>query len=338
MNQFLYVALSGDNKICVFSIDSDSGLLEFKSELVLPGGPGPLAVSPDGRYMYAGLRSTCQISSLMIEQKTGDLTLEKTIGVDADACYLSVDKTGKFLLSSYYGAGAISTHAIDEDGMVTENHIQWINTAEKAHCIRLDTSNRFAFVPHVMRANVIFQFTFNDKTGELTPNVQPTVLPPNALGPRHFCFNPKSDCLYFDNEQGNSVTAYHFDKSNGTIHPFQTVSTLPSGYTGSNTNAQIHITPSGDYLYVSNRGHNSIAMFAVNPSGGGLSSIGQQPTVEIPRAFNIDQTGRFLYSSGLNNGDLESFKIDKDDGSLTPLENHRVGNQPMWVLALTVET
>lgn len=336
MPQFLYVALAGENKISIFSIDPDSGRLEFSEDVALSGGPGPLAVSPDQQHMYAGVRSTHELSSFRIDQRTGTLDPIRTISLDSDPCYISVDATGRYLLSAYYFAGGVSVHAIDDEGVAIGPQLQWISTAEKAHCIRLHSSNRFAFVPHVMTANVIFQFRFDPETGELTPNVPPTAPPPDGVGTRHFCFHPTRDYVYFDNEQASSVTAYRLDAPAGTVEPFQTVSTLPDGYGGDNSNAQIHITPSGDYVYASNRGHNSIAMFAVDHATGELTSLGQQPTVEIPRAFNVDLTGRFLYVSSLANGDLASYRIDPGKGTLTPLETYQVGAEPMWVLPLVL--
>jgi 6-phosphogluconolactonase len=136
---------------------------------------------------------------------------------------------------------------------------------------------------------------------------------------------------YFVNEQGCSVTAYHFDPSTGTLAPFQTLSTLPQGFSAENTCAQIHITPSGGFLYASNRGHDSIAGFAIDPSSGRLRAIGQQPTEPMPRAFSVDPDGDFLFASGLVSGQLASYRIDRSNGTLQPLERYRVGERPMWV-------
>ena len=128
------------------------------------------------------------------------------------------------------------------------------------------------------------------------------------------------------------MTAYHFDVSTGTLSPFQTVSTLPDDFDGRNSCAQIQITPSGQFLYAPNRGHNSIAGFAVEAATGQLTPIGHFPTEPVPRAFSIDPTGNFLYAAGLESGRLAAYRIDQTTGTLSHLETYAVGERPMWVL------
>ena len=158
--------------------------------------------------------------------------------------------------------------------------------------------------------------------------------PPGEVGPRHFCFHPHRDILYFSNEQGSSVTAYRFNTSAGTLTAMQTVSTLPDGYTGPNSCAQIRIAPSGRFLYAPNRGHNTIAGFAVDASTGLLTPTGHTPAEPIPRAFNLDPDGKFLYAAGLESGRLTAYRIDAGTGGLEPLMTAPVGTRPMWVLTL----
>jgi len=138
------------------------------------------------------------------------------------------------------------------------------------------------------------------------------------------------------------VTAYHLDPATGTLTPFQTLSTLPTGFKGQNTCAQIHLTPSGQALYVANRGHDSIACFAVDArrgdasrgdATGALTALGQQPTEPTPRTFGIDPQGRFLYAAGQGSGRLAAYRIDAQ-GTLEPLDRYDVGERPMWVLIL----
>jgi 6-phosphogluconolactonase len=189
-------------------------------------------------------------------------------------------------------------------------------------------------VPHIAGRgpNEIWQFRFDEQTGHLTPNSPPKVIPEQPVGPRHFCFHPGKDLLYFSNEQGCSVTAYRLDTSAGTLAPLQTVSTLPAGYTGQNTCSQIQIAPSGKFLYAPNRGHNSIACFAVDAATGLLTSLGQAPSETVPRAFSLDPDGKFLYAAGLESGRLAAYRIDADSGILQPLKTYPVGARPMWVM------
>ena len=205
----------------------------------------------------------------------------------------------------------------------------------KAHCIQTDRSNRFAFLPHVGESNAIFQFRFDEKTGSLTPNDPPRADGAEGQGPRHFCFHPARDFVYASNEQGSGITAYRFDSSAGTLEAFQTLSTLPEGFEGDNTCAQIHIAPSGKSVYVSNRGHDSIACFAIGDDGR-LTSLGQQPSEATPRAFTVDPTGNFLFASGQNSGNLASYRIDAGTGGLTPLEVSPIGDRPSWVSVIGI--
>jgi 6-phosphogluconolactonase len=335
MKYHVYTSIAGENKISIFKMNPDTGKLLSQGDVAVSGGPGPLAVDPLRRFLYAGIRTTREISSFRIDHGTGDLSLIGTISLDSDPCYIITDRKGKFLLSAYYGAGKVAVHPIGEDGTVGNSPIEWISTAEHAHCIQTDASNKFAFVPHTVEPNCIFQFKFDENTGKLTPNDIPRVIPEKKVGPRHFCFHPGKDIVYVSNEQGSSVTAYNFDQSAGTLTAFQTISTLPDDCDKENTCAQIHITPSGKFLYVSNRGHDSIAGFSINNATGQLVSLGQQPTEATPRAFTIDVTGNFLFAAGQASGRLASYRIDAQTGALKPLGTYTIGKNPMWVLVVT---
>ena len=334
MKYFVYLSVADEDKVSIFSMDSEHGKLTFREDVTTPGGPGPLAADPRLEYLYAGIRSTRKLSTFRIDHASGGLSPIDTVSLPSDPCFLTTDRTGRFLLSSYYKAGRAAVHPIGGDGVAGEPTIEWIPTAEKAHSIQTDPSNRFAFVPHTAGPNLIFQFEFNQNTGALKPNAVPRVIPEDGSGPRHFCFHPEKDILYFSNEQGCSVTAYHFDPDAGVLSPFQTIPTLPKDFDGDNVCAQIKITPSGSFLYVSNRGHDSIACFSIDSATGGLTSIGQQPTEKVPRAFNLDPEGNFLFAAGQGSGNLASYRIDPVTGILTPLEIYTVGENPMWVLVL----
>jgi 6-phosphogluconolactonase len=256
------------------------------------------------------------------------------VPLDSDPCYLEIDRTGRYLFSAYYRAGRVTIHPIAEDGTLGAKPIQVLPTAERAHCVLVDRSNRYVFVPHTAGPNLIFQFRLDEDTGMLTPNTLPVLVPDAGVGPRHLCFHPSLDVVYSSNEQGCSATAYTFSTSAGTLTPFQTLSTLPEGYDGDNTCAQIHIHPTGRFLYVSNRGHDSIAMFAIDEATGRLTSLGQQPTEKTPRTFNLDPRGQYLYAAGQGTGRLAAYRVEAQTGSLEPLGTYAVGNNPMWVLPL----
>ena len=333
-----YVSVSSEDKILKFELNPNTGDLKLEGVIDAPGSPGPLATDPQQKFLYAGRRGASEISSFSIDPKSGDLVLLGAVSVEADPCYLSTDTTGRFLLSASYGGGVVGVHAIGENGVADGPPVAWHETEKKAHCIMTDPSNNYAFVPHVGESNGIYQFRFDEGTGQLTRNEPAKVSPEEGVGPRHFVFHPNRNTVYVSNEQGSSVTAYNFDPSNGTLEAFQTLSTLPGGFTDDNTCAQIHITPSGKFLYVSNRGHDSIACYAANDETGSLTAIGRQDTESVPRGFNIDPTGNFLYAGGQSTGMLAAYRIDQNAGTLSPLTTYEIGKQSMWIEFVTLET
>lgn len=340
MNSYLYVSISEEDRIAIFAMDRETGRLDPRGDVGVTGRPAPLAVDPTRGLLYVGRRRSCEISSFRIDRCTGGLSLVDTAPLEANPCFLATDRTGTFLLSAYYGAGKAAVHRIGEDGAPDAAPVQWLDLSPGAHAIQTDSTNRYAFVPHIAGAvgpNVILQFRFDDRSGHLTPNSPDSVTPEQNAGPRHFCFHPSRDLVYFSNEQGCSVTAYRLDPPRGTLTAFQTVSTLPDGYEGVNTCAQIQVSPSGGFLYAPNRGHNSIACFSIDDATGGLEPIGRVPTEAVPRALSLDPEGRFLYVAGLESGRLASYRVDDGTGELEALETCAVGKAPMWVLITSLE-
>ena len=350
MPNYMYVALADDAKISVLTMDAGSGKLTPKAEVPVSGGPSALAISPDKNVLYVGHRDVPEISSWRIDHNTGGLTKNGTVSPDGAAGFLSTDRKGRYLLSSYYQAGHAAVHPIGEDGAVGGPPIEWLATDIGAHAIQTDPSNRFAFVPHIARLrdnvlepvkeeygpNAIYQFRFDENAGHLTPNSPLRVEPAERLGPRHYCFHPTQDVLYFSDEQGCSVTGYRLDTSIGTLSAFQTITTLPDGYTERNTCSQIQISSSGKFLYVPNRGHNSIAGFSVDAANGRLTAIGQVSTEAVPNAFSLDPEGNFIFATGSESGRLASYRINGDTGELTPLETYSVGKRPSSVLVTSL--
>ncbi len=344
---FLYVCLQDEDKIAVFAIDAETGRLTPQAELPAAGGPSVLAISPDRQVLYVGHRGVPAISSLRIDQVSGGLTPQATVSPSHAPTFLAPDRTGRYLLSAYYQGGFAAVHPLGRDGAVGGPPLDQLATATGAHAIATDPTNRFAFVPHIARLNdnvlepqrdnpgpnMILQFRFDPDSGRLTANSPARVEPAERVGPRHYCFHPTADLVYFSNEQGCSVTGYRLDRATGTLSAAQTITTLPDGFTARNTCSQIHLTPSGRFLYVANRGHNSIAGFAVDPATGRLSAIGQVPTEAVPSAFGLDPAGRFVFAAGSASGRLAAYRINPESGALTPLATYAAGQRPMAVLA-----
>ncbi len=334
MSYHVYVTVSGEGRIARFSMDRETGALERRGDVALPGRPAPIALHPDRRVMHVARRDAHLITSLRIDPATGDLTEIGTIPSVEDPCHMSTDRKGRYLLAAYYLSHKVTVHRIGEDGAAIDPPVVFRETAIGAHCFQTDPSNRFVFVPHIAREdapNAIFQFLFDEKTGQITPNDPPRVAQPDWTGPRHYCFHPAKDIVYFSNEQGCSVSVYALDTKKGTLSPVQTISTLPEGWSGQSKCSQIRMTPDGRFLYAPNRGHNSIAEFAVDPASGLLTALGHAPAEKIPRAFEIDPAGRFLISAGHDTGHLAVYRIKSDTGRLDQIARHEVGAVPMWV-------
>ena len=332
MSTFAYITAAGDDLIRGFEMAVD-GRLTPRWDLPVVGGPSPLATAANGQFLYCSLRASRELAAFRFEADGGLQLLGKQ-PLDADSCYIAPDKTGRYLLAAYYGAGKVTVHRLETNGRVGRL-VCTVPTAARAHCIETDTSNRYAIVPHPLDANCLYQFLFNESGGQLTPNpAAARVNAPEGAGPRHFVYSLDQRFVYTSDEDGSGVTAYQFDgaSGSGTLRAFQTLSTLPDGFGGDNTCAQIHLHPSGRTLYVSNRGHDSIAIFAVDIENGALTGRGWQETEAIPRVFNIDPSGRFLLVAGQGSGRAASYAVDARSGELAPLDVYEVGDTPMWVL------
>ena len=255
MPHALFVCLQDEDKIASYAMDADTGQLSPQGAAPATGGPSVLALSPDRRTLYLGHRTRPAISSFRIDLGTGGLTPLGTVSATHAPTFLAPDRTGRYLLSCYYQGGGVAVHHVASDGAVGAPSFDWLATATGAHAIATDPSNQFAFVPHIARLNdnvleppkenpgpnMIMQFRFDAQTGRLTANSPARVEPAERLGPRHYCFHPALDLVYFSNEQGCSVTGYRLDRPTGTLSAVQTITSLPAGFTARNTCSQIHL-------------------------------------------------------------------------------------------------
>ena len=213
---FVYISVAAEKRIAVFLLDSATGKLTHRSDCqVADGEPGALTVDPEKRFLLAAIRSTGKLASFRLDAATGKLTHINTVTVGPDPAHISTDRTGRYLLTAYYVAGEVTVHAIGKDGALSEKPLQSIPTADKAHAIVPDPSNRFVFVPHT-GPNAIFQFTFDARAGKLSANDPAKLTTPQGTGPRHLVFHPSKPIAYVANEQGGSVTAYALDPKAGT--------------------------------------------------------------------------------------------------------------------------
>lgn len=339
IRQALYLACNQGKHLLVYEIDPNTGQLSEIQGVDLPGRPGPIAWADQGTHLYVALRNPARILSMACDRSTGQLTLVGSTNVPAFPTYLDIDATGKVAITASYGKGVVHTFAINDDATVKGTPIQTTKADKTAHACLIDPSNRFVYIPHTT-PNAIYQFRFDAHTGKLTP-IQPLLVtgggkPHQPAGPRHYIYHPTRDILYVANELNSSVSAYLRDKGSGKLARFQSLPTLPGNFGGPNTCADIHITPNGRFLYVSNRGHNSIAAYKLDEDGL-MTFIDRFKTEAWPREFTIDRQGQYLYAAGLKVDKLAAYAIDAQTGRLSPIGSYDTPQGPIWVEAVELE-
>ena len=320
--------------IYLFHLDLATGRLQSAGLAAEVANPSFLAVHPGRQFLYAvgemgnvaGGKAGA-VSAFSIDPKTGKLALlNQQVSRGAGPCHLVVDRTGKYVLVANYGGGSVACLPIRADGRLGEatafvqHQGSSVNPRRQqgphAHSVNLDAANRFAFVAD-LGLDKILVYRFDAEGGKLAPHKPPfTGLPPGA-GPRHFAFHPNGRYAYVINELNSTVTAFNFRADRGALEPLQTVSTLPGEFRGRNTTAEVQVHPSGKFLYGSNRGHDSIAIFAVDVRTGKLRLVGHQSTGgKTPRNFGLDPTGAYLLAANQTTDNIVVFRIDAKTGKL----------------------
>lgn len=333
----LFCSQQDADRITIYRMDAATGELTTEDQYEMPGGPAPLAVDPRQRWLVVGLRHRPGLATVRLDAARGLGEVISQIELPVDPCYVSTDRTGRHVLTAYYGAGRCAVHALGADGTLATEATQWIETAPHAHCIRTDPSNRYAYLPHTLPANQIRQYAFDAARGRLTPLAPPLAPVEPGAGPRHYCYHPRLDRVYVSNEDSSTVSSYALNPETGQLTLLQTLMTLPEGFEGRNTCAQIHIAPNGRWLYVSNRGHDSLAILAVAGDTGLLTPVGHRPTEPNPRVFGLDPSGRFVYVAGQGSDRLAAYAVDEATGQLREVATYALGRNPMWVLALEMD-
>jgi 6-phosphogluconolactonase len=320
-----------EQKIQVFKLDPGDGKLTPVEAVAVDGAPGSLGVDPRRKFLLASLRSTSRLASFRIDPASGKLKLLGAVQLPKgqNAAFVGTDRTGRWVISASYSGGKVAVHALGDDGTIRAPAVQTVDTAVTAHGFVTDRENRFVFVPHVA-PNAVFQFTLDAETGKLADAGKAPGGAPKA-GPRHIAFHPTLNVAFTSDESGSSITAYRFDPQSG-LAPAQTLSTLPPDFKGSNSTAEVKIHPGGKFVWVSNRGHDSLAGFRIGAEGT-LTALGQTPTEKTPRSFDVEPDGRYVFGAGEGSGKLAVFRVDAESGALTRLHTVEVGKSLPWVLA-----
>ena len=349
---FVYVSNADDGDIGIYSMQADGKLLPG-ARVKVASVVMPLAVSPDRRFLYAASRSKpFSVHAYAVNPGTGALTHLSTTPTAESFPYISLDRTGRFLFGASYGAHLVSVNAVGADGRVAAEPLQVIPVGRNAHSIRVDESNKFAYVP-TLGSDQIFQFSFDAKSGRLISNTPSVYLMKPSTGPRHFVTSGDNRFMYVLSELQGTVTTFALDAKTGLLSEVSAASGLPPdsklvtgaprGAVGApggppprNTDndiwaADIHLTPNGKFLYISERTSSTLAAFSVDGASGKLTYLSSTPTEPQPRGFAIDPKGRFLVATGEKSETISVYAIDQTSGALKLLDKVATGKGANWV-------
>ena len=293
--------------------------------------PSFIEIHPNGKFLYAVSRSGSAgaVSAFAIDFNTGVLIfLNQQPSGGAGPCHISIDHKGKNLFVANYSGGSASVIPINVDGRLGEptGFVQHegcsVNQKRQkgpyAHSINVSPDNRFVFVAD-LGIDKIMIYRLDIGKGKIAANSPPFAKVKPGAGPRHFSFHPSGKFAYVINELDSTMTAFTYDSFSGALTPCQTITTLPNGFDGSNTCAEVRVHPDGKFLYGSNRGHDSIVVYQINMPEGALTFVEHETEdIKTPRNFNIDPTGKFCLVANQDGDSVVVFRIDQSSGKLEP--------------------
>lgn len=326
----------GSKGIYLARLDTATGRLSAPELAAEIANPTFLAIAPSGRHLYAANEignykgeRTGSVSAFSIDRATGKLTPVNAVSSKGGGpCHVSTDLKGRFCFVANYGGGTVASYSIGKDGSLSDA-VTFIQHEGKgadpkrqerphAHSINVSPDGRFA-VAADLGTDELIVYAIDQKTGGLTRHSVAKSAP--GAGPRHFAFHPKGGFAYAINELNSTVTAYKWDRQAGSLTEIKSVASLPAGVTVTNYPAEVRVHPSGRFLYGSNRGHDSIALFTLD-SAGIPTLVDTFPSGGAnPRNFNIDPSGRWLLSANQNTGNVVVYSIDPKTGRLSETGN-----------------
>jgi 6-phosphogluconolactonase len=327
--------------IYAFGFDKQTGKLTSDVKLVArTENPSFLSLHPAKPLLYAvnetgsfNEKPTGAVSAFRLNEKDGSLDLINQVASRGKApCHLEVDGTGGSVLVANYTSGTVSVLPIEENGGLgtTADVVQHLGSSVNpqrqegphAHCINLDGHNRFA-VAADLGVDKVFVYPFDAERNRFDVFKASSVSLRPGAGPRHFAFHPNNRFGYVINELDNTVTAFKWDSKRGKLEELHSLSTLPEGFEGGNSTAELFIHPTGQFLYGSNRGHHSIVVYQVDKESGRLNYVENESTQgETPRSFGIDPSGKFLLAANQSSSSIVVFEIDPVTGALNATGTH----------------
>src|SRR5262245_9847994 len=308
--------------IHVYRVDPATGVWIHVQHIGDLTNPSFLALSPDQRFLYSVHGDGNYATAFMLNEGTGEAKLLNRGATGGNnGVRQAVDPAGKFLIVANYSSGSVAVLPIAADGSLKDQH-QLVTlpgepgphkveqTSSHPHDIVFDPSGRFILVPD-KGLDRVFVFRFDGANGQLSPAEPDSVKTRPGAGPRHLAFHPKLPIVWVLNELDSTTATYRWDAEHGTLTPVQVITTLPTDFTGYITTAEIAVSPDGRFVYCSNRGHDSVAVYAANATDGLLTSIGWQPTQgRVPRFIGLDPAGHFLYAANEQGDTVVTFRVD----------------------------
>jgi 6-phosphogluconolactonase len=298
--------------------------------------PTFLALHPNGRFLYAvnevgdfGGKAQGSVTAFGVNPQTGQLwLLNQEPSGGSGPCHIRVDKTGKWVLVANYGSGSIAVLSLQADGKLgqatatVQHQGSSVNPQRQegphAHSVDMDANNRF-LVACDLGLDKVLVYRLDTRLGSLSPHEPAFVRLSPGSGPRHLAFGAQARHAYVLNELSSTLAVFNFDSRKGTFTEVQTLSTLPEDFKGQNTTAEVQLHPSGKFVYASNRGHDSVAVFAVDRKTGKLSMVERTPTGgKTPRHFTLDPSGQWLLAENQGSDTVVVFRVDSKTGRLTP--------------------
>jgi 6-phosphogluconolactonase len=322
--------------IYIFRMDQETGALEQASKMTGVANPSYLAFDATQRFLYAvnELKSyqdapTGTVSAFAVDPASGELAfLNRQPTHGTDPCHVVVDRQRRHVFVANFMSGSVCVLPVGDDGSLGEacDFIQHQGSSidperqngPHAHSVTLDRTNRYAFVPDLGLDKLLI-YQFDTKRGMLEPNVVPWIKMKPGAGPRHVALHPGGRFAYVINELNSTVAVLAFDRKTGAFQELQVVPTLPEGFSGRSTGADIHVAPSGGFVYASNRGHDSIAIHRMDRRTGRLTYVDHAAVQgRTPRSFCLDPTGRFVLVANQDSDTVVTFRIDARSGKLQP--------------------
>jgi 6-phosphogluconolactonase len=322
--------------IYVYRMDQSSGALELAGKATGIVNPSYLAIHSTRQCLYAvnelktyAGQPTGTISAFATDPRTGKLEFLNTrLTHGTDPCHVALDTQGKYVFVANFMSGSVCILPVLDDGSLGEatdfiqHHGSSLDPVRQkgphAHSATLDPADRFVFIPD-LGLDKVMVYKFDPQRGRLQPNEVPWIALRPGAGPRHMAFHPGGGFAYLINELDSTVAVLSYDRGRGTFTELQIASTLPGAFRGESACGDVQVSPSGGFVYASNRGHDSLVIYKVDQHTGRLAHVGHEPTLgKTPRHFGIDPTGRFLLTANQDTDTIVTFRIDPQTGKLLP--------------------